>query len=326
MKRNTAADVAKGIAIALMVIGHCYCKENVVLKMIYAFHMPFFFVMSGFLYAEKWRDTVKINFGRSCAKLLIPYVVFELLFVVFLTVLQRPENLVGQILNTFATRVLTLEGYSVSWFLPCQLLVAVLAALIVRLTKAKRRWLGASVFTVIFMVGLFAPLPTRYLTTLWRVFIGMGFFAVGYYAEPLIKKKAKLWILLPTAVAFVTLALLNDMPSLVSLDFANPALYVINGILGSYLLLQICLRIKENRLSKGIANLGKNTVIILCTHMFVVEIVRLLDYKLFNNALPRLGIFEGFVFGGIVIAVMCGVIPLCNRFFWYLFGNFRRKA
>ena len=65
---------------------------------------------------------------------------------------------------------------------------------------------------------------------------------------------------------------------------------------------------------------GKNTAIILCTHMFVVEIIRLVDYKLFENLLYNFGIFEGFLFGGIVLAVMVVGIRIINRYFWYLFG------
>lgn len=52
MKRENTLDIAKGIVIILMVIGHCYSTQNEILYMIYAFHMPFFFIVSGLLYGK----------------------------------------------------------------------------------------------------------------------------------------------------------------------------------------------------------------------------------------------------------------------------------
>ena len=46
-ERNLGIDVARGIAIILMVIGHCYSNGNIMLQWIYSFHMPFFFLISG---------------------------------------------------------------------------------------------------------------------------------------------------------------------------------------------------------------------------------------------------------------------------------------
>ena len=54
-KRDHTFDLAKGFAIILMVIGYCYHAENGILHLINAFHMPFFFLVSGMLYADKWR-------------------------------------------------------------------------------------------------------------------------------------------------------------------------------------------------------------------------------------------------------------------------------
>ena len=49
-------DVAKGMAIILMVLGHSGLP-SVINSFIFAFHMPFFFVASGFL----WDDTILKN-------------------------------------------------------------------------------------------------------------------------------------------------------------------------------------------------------------------------------------------------------------------------
>ena len=306
-----------------MVFGHCYSSENPVLVVIYAFHMPLFFIVSGMLYADKWQEKVILNIQKICIRLLVPYVFYETLFTLFIAILQRSQNLFGNIWDRWISAVLPLIGVTVTWFLPCQLFVVIFSALIMKVTHIRKYKTGAIIFLFIFAIGLFIPVYNRYLIVLWRVFIGMGFFAVGYYGKSLFSKKANVIITIVSLGIFVFLAYWNGMVSLVDMRFSDPILYVINGILGSYVLYQVCLLMKTNRIADLFNYLGKNTAVILCTHMFVVEIIRLLDYKLFNNILSRLGIYEGFVFGMLVLAIMCAVIPICNKYFWWLFGYSR---
>lgn len=48
MKRLDWVDIAKGIAIVLMILGHS-SLPNTIQNWIYSFHMPFFFFISGVL-------------------------------------------------------------------------------------------------------------------------------------------------------------------------------------------------------------------------------------------------------------------------------------
>lgn len=48
MKRFDWVDIAKGIAILLMILGHS-SLPNMIQNWIYSFHMPFFFFISGVL-------------------------------------------------------------------------------------------------------------------------------------------------------------------------------------------------------------------------------------------------------------------------------------
>ena len=87
----------------------------------------------------------------------------------------------------------------------------------------------------------------------------------------------------------------------------NPILYTISSICGSVLLLSASKmtvgKFSNSQLLSKIIFLGKHTLFVLCTHMFLVESFRLLDYKLFNNILPRLDLFEGIVFGLILCLI-----------------------
>lgn len=168
-----------------MVIGHCYHKENVFVKLIYAFHMPFFFIISGILYYSR-KETTHFPLKKWFRKLIVPYFFFEFLydFLLFLLTLLSHNDAVATFRNSLLATLL-LIGKSVSWYSPC-------------------------------------------------------------------------------------------------LFFAR---------------------------------------IILGSHMLIVEIVRLLDYKLLGNLLYKLGIFEGLVFGSIVMISEIPIIFIMKRYFGFALGN-----
>ena len=76
-KRLDWVDIAKGIGIFLMVMGHSGIPRFMH-DWIYSFHMPFFFILSGFFFTAG-----KYAFGelvsRRARTILLPYVVFTVI-------------------------------------------------------------------------------------------------------------------------------------------------------------------------------------------------------------------------------------------------------
>ena len=55
-------DFAKGLVMILVVLGHATVYDIDLNKFIYVFHMPFFFIMAGFLLnLNKWGGCIKIS-------------------------------------------------------------------------------------------------------------------------------------------------------------------------------------------------------------------------------------------------------------------------
>ena len=80
MKRLDFADAAKAIALYLVIVGHAVSKDTEVFRFIFAFHMPFFFFISGYCMPEK---SLAADFGtfvkKRAKKMLIPYAVFAVI-------------------------------------------------------------------------------------------------------------------------------------------------------------------------------------------------------------------------------------------------------
>mgnify|MGYP003390861439 CR=1 FL=1 len=62
MKRIEEIDLAKGIAIIMVVLGHSCISRNIITQIINSFHMPFFFIVSGILYRIRYDTDQDITF------------------------------------------------------------------------------------------------------------------------------------------------------------------------------------------------------------------------------------------------------------------------
>ena len=48
--RSNVIDVFKGLGILLVILGHAWGVPNILQKLIYSFHMPAFFILSGYFF------------------------------------------------------------------------------------------------------------------------------------------------------------------------------------------------------------------------------------------------------------------------------------
>ena len=81
MNRDKSLDIARGLCIILVVVGH-YIPESApswyvaINKAIYAFHMPAFMFISGYVYLLSLKkDSYVTFFAKKFKRLLIPYFV-----------------------------------------------------------------------------------------------------------------------------------------------------------------------------------------------------------------------------------------------------------
>ena len=75
MERSKWIDVYKGIGIILVVSGHIF--NGLIRDLIFLFHMPLFFFISGYLFKSK---NYFNYFTKKSLSLLLPYVSFLIVF------------------------------------------------------------------------------------------------------------------------------------------------------------------------------------------------------------------------------------------------------
>jgi fucose 4-O-acetylase-like acetyltransferase len=112
-------DTAKGITILLMVLGHTSIP-SVLSNFIWAFHMPLFFIASG--WTTNWEKTDFIGFTKSKIRtLLVPFLVYSLV-VLLMQIPQGWVDLNHWIYNGWISYAL--------WFIPVLFLASLFAKLI----------------------------------------------------------------------------------------------------------------------------------------------------------------------------------------------------
>lgn len=135
VKRDTLLDVLKGIGITLVVLGHIL--HNYIGSLIYLFHIPLFFFLSGvgLSYSSKHNVVGVEGYFRS---LMVPYFAFSLisfLYWVFIEYRFRPSDIpplfmgivgtwdvkIQEFINIFTaySAEKAFEYNIVLWFLPC---------------------------------------------------------------------------------------------------------------------------------------------------------------------------------------------------------------
>ncbi|WP_191090721.1 acyltransferase family protein [Niallia endozanthoxylica] len=93
-------DASKGIGIFLVVIGHTMLQGEL-RGQIYAFHMPLFFFMSGFLFSNRKYPQLKGFVQAKAKSLLIPYVSFSIISILLMKMFEIEVIDIPSLIQTF---------------------------------------------------------------------------------------------------------------------------------------------------------------------------------------------------------------------------------
>lgn len=232
IKRNRELDLLKGIGIFLMVFDHVGWGEAVH-TYIQSFHMPLFFIVSGYLWKKRsWKDVSKARFKS----LLIPYFVFATIFTIVRYFLPDSDflSMVKAVL-IYPTDISNIPIAPALWFLPCMYLSSVIYAVLDNYF-GNRKWIIVCLITVAGMA--YSTLSDAMLPfCLEPVAVALLFMLLGEGINirkeqiALLLKKNAFWILLIAVEAI--LAFVNGSVDMRSARYRNPALYILNSMIGT---------------------------------------------------------------------------------------------
>lgn len=312
-------DVAKGIGISLVVLGHTTISISsgmgkFVHDFIQLFHMPLFFLISGYLYNHKLDQSIWDYSKRKLYSLGVPFLIFWII-----------PSLYQIIFNDKSYRYLYewiwVEQFDcwAIWFLYSLFIVSILYKILyLYIQKVSIYWIfiGGLLLFTIYRLHFYALLDTSAFC--------MIYYHIGYLC------KVKRFTIKKSVVGIVCLFLLvlaknfRDYSEFVCVNyrgfwFGNNDFVstVVFALIGSLLVIWLSQYLTKFDIScKLFSYLGRNSIIIVCTH---VQIMQSIHYICPN-------INWGGEFLLIIVSYFCGLIYVFNRYLPFVFGIRHRKG
>lgn len=334
MERNVSIDVAKGICIILVVIGHLLqfdCSglaKNTLFNYIYAFHMSVFMMLSGYVASYGNYDvTFTKLILRRFRQLMVPFLVWMVLTIVYwhtslvgaitlaMSFLKRPDVGAWFLLSLFFIYLYFLLAKKIAKMLPVRnAMVSELITLVgmLVLMLAIRACLKKSIFSD--LCSWFYYLPDKYYVM----------FTFGYMVAKYKKSVIQNPFLLILSVVIFALSIgrfhFSQSSALLQLTVSIPASILMINLSSS-------IGLTFNGNVNWLMTFGKYSIVIYLVHLFFVH--SLYGGAEFTAKLNTFCLAGLCLIFAIPICFLCvwigktmGAYPLLNEL---LFGKIRRK-
>ena len=304
IKRESYIDALKGIAIILVITGHCNLSSIVTIP-IYWFHMSLFFFISGYLDSNQ-NIGFKEYLIKKLKRLIYPYIIFGILIILFNTI---KDYLLGNFeLNKLIKRIIALiygnkiwennyDYIGTLWFLAALFCVSIISYCLFQISNKKKRLV---ISFIVFFVGIVVVYVEKIINVrlpwcLDVALVAIPFFASGHILREKIKENAlyikiysgKFVIICFAAAVIFSIANLAYMffmkykslkTDMLALNLGIICLFVIGALSWSVSIFIISKIINIGRLSL-LCLIGKCSLIIMITHLYIKEILELIFAK-----------------------------------------------
>ena len=337
-KRILHIDIAKGIGIILVVIGHSHLMTNQSLfNIIYSFHVPLFFLLAGIFFK------VDMSFFQTIRKkadsLLKPYFTTLIILGMYYLIFKGNFSInyyLGILYGNGSTIVL-----EPLWFIPHLFLVFIFSWIFILLFKFEEKSLCIKliiIFSMLFIgyltLPIFWQLPLKFIGkdfilpglpfSIDILLITTFYFILGYILQKNLKNIRENYFLLGLAIAvFSMIQLLWNVTIDLNLRrYDNFILSTLSALLGIFIVIMSSkFLLKNNFLSKTLSYIGANSLIILIFHGILVGKAYnflksfLNESELINSLIAILLA----VVGSLIISEIISKVPLLR--FLYLPGG-----
>ncbi len=260
-------DILKGLGIFLVVFGHLSFSNKNISHLIFSFHMPLFYILSGFVFSRK---KTSIFIASKFRRILIPYVFFSLIsFLAYYILNYRSSifNIAYFFIGTFygISNDFYLAWNVVLWFLPSIFLINILFNI---LYKEKLWFLLLILWFLgfILMYNIEMVLPFHIKSTLLAIpFFGFGILLRTKYLflENFFNKFLEIKALFLLLIGIVLAIYNRNTPDLRLAEIGQPFVFYSAAIFIALALFGLGKRLKGSSLIW----LGVNSLVIMGLHL-----------------------------------------------------------
>ncbi|MGK4214559.1 acyltransferase family protein [Barnesiella intestinihominis] len=280
--RDRSIDIAKGIGIILVVYGHLV---NPIHREIFLFHMPLFFLLSGYFFSGK--GSMKDYIIKKAKTLLYPFLLFYILFFIYGYLSSNYKSLMEY---TFSLKSFTaIDGPL--WFLLSLYEISIICFII-------EKYLHSEVWKFIATLSITIA---GYLLAINKIFIPCCYFSqaciayVFFYCGYQIKKYKILnnqvtqkYIIIAAIICYCVGIIYGKTDIRWLIISPSYILFLLPALGGSLLVIYLSKYLQNKRYTDWLSYLGKNSLLVMCVHLPLTPLV-------YSILLPALRGFYSFI-------------------------------
>lgn len=276
LHRDNTIDITRGIAIILVVIGHSGISPYF-WNIIYFFHMPLFFFISG-CFIKPLNRITPLPFIKKLRwkELYMNFVIYSTLFLAISPILYQWgfSNTPVESIKDFFERLIIILRFRTStidllgqfWFLPVLFFTHALSLCTITLLKEKNKIFIIIVSIIFYVIGRICFVNGyKEPYDFSRILYFTGFYLLGHFSYPLLHKfKNNIYVLI---IAISSLIYFSLIPVLV---FEKIILYYFAAISGIFITIFISTQLK-GRIAILLGYIGKHTLYIFIFHTIIMQ-------------------------------------------------------
>ncbi len=313
-QRKQYFDIAKGIGIILVIMGHIEYVPLFIRQYIVTFHMPLFFVIGGMLIfvTGESQKPLKTLIIKKLKRIMLPYAVFSVIYpLIGMFYYIYTGYSVGESAKTLIPNLLiglSGTGMSVLWFLPSLFFGELI---VLGFIKLHRKIL----FEIIFLLALTGIWGLGFICEpmslfIWRTLFCSLMILAGFLIYPLVERFRSLpyVLLICSVIYFVILyytGLANDIVDLHFMVLGNKLLYFLNAMLGSTATIFLSVFLEKlaiKPLNSFFTFYGRNSLFVMITHIdfFILYIAEVIAIK----AMDYITVLRDFIFNALILILV----------------------
>ena len=319
-ERDVTFDVLKGIGILSVMLCHLVYNEGLIHKVVYSFHMPLFFLISGYFVKDVncFVDFLNLT-KKSARRLLLPFLVTMFMLVVWGAILAYAKQDIGFFMRPLLSLVLAnADSIETQWGMPYAGCLWFLVALFVarecfallqmalrNVSNKNRSHITLVICIVIsWLVSVIHPRMLSLPFSIAQGLTALVFVAAGWYVRQ--NPKFAGWMKWLCVLCW-PLSIMYGGINMESCTLNAYPLSVLGACGAVFLLYRIFSfeKIKSNVLSRCLTWCGINSLVILCMHH--LEMYSSVIYSL-QCRIPQTHYFIGY--GELLVAIVMAAVVL----------------
>lgn len=293
-KRIEWIDICKAITVYLMVLAHVGIPKNVDI-FIHSFHMPMFFLLSGYCFNEIKYNKVWVLIKSRFLSLIVPYMIFGAGLFVFwnvcLLALGQKEQMqpVASLLQSmFWVNTRAKPFGVVQWFLTALFIAEIIFWFILYIGQSKIKVVMIEI-VVIGIIGCVYPqvFDFRLPWAIDSAMVATVFFGLGWimkridmdkvYVYTKIEEKKCIITSILLMIVVTPLIFLNGEVNIRSIKYENGILFFVNAMIMMMVMILLSMvissktKIRKNAGYKKILLTGKHTLVVLLLNSTIIR-------------------------------------------------------